>query len=470
MITISSLKNAHVGVFGLGVSGLATCEALIASGAHVYSWDENKAAREKTANTEYRCEHPKQWPWDAMEYVVVSPGVPLTHPKPHAIVRKARASNIPVVGDVELFARAIAEIEESERPRIVAVTGSNGKSTTSALIAHILRSVGENAQLGGNIGEAVLSLAAPVSSTIYVLELSSFQLDLTYSLAADVSVLLNITPDHIDRHGTLGAYVEAKKRIFRNQSPSNLAVLGVDDEYSEAICTALKAAGAQGIAPISAQSTLGEGAYALGGSLYYNLDGKTIEAGELSGAKALCGSHNHQNASAALVTCQKLGVAPAVSVNAMERFEGLPHRMEIIAVEGYPNFINDSKATNAGAAMRALAAFDDVFWIAGGRAKSDGAIPLRNSLGNVRRAYLFGEAADLFAQQLEGLVSIVLCENLDVAIQNALTDATASDAKQPVILFSPACASYDQYRNFEERGDAFRACVEELVFQNGAAA
>lgn len=214
MIQIPDVKNKNIGVFGLGLSGLATCEALIASGAQVFSFDENAKAREKTADTEYRCEHPKEWPWKELAAVVVSPGVPLSHPKPHAIVRKAHQEKVPVFGDTELFARAVNAMADHARPRLIGVTGTNGKSTTTALIGHILKEAGVDVYVGGNIGEAVLSLPEPQSGSVYVLELSSYQLDLTHSLRLDAAVFLNLAPDHLDRHGSMDNYLGSKMRIF----------------------------------------------------------------------------------------------------------------------------------------------------------------------------------------------------------------------------------------------------------------
>lgn len=471
MIKIPDIKDKVFGVFGLGATGISVCEALIASGAQAHSWDENREARKKTANTEYLSEHPKKWPWARMAGVIVSPGVPLTHPKPHAIVRKARASNIPVFGDTELFARAVNALDDDAKPRIVAITGTNGKSTTTALIGHVLRQAGENALVGGNIGEPVLSLPEIDPNTTYVLELSSFQLDLTYSLRANAAIFLNLSPDHIERHGTVEGYVAAKRRIFRNQTPEDLAIIGVDDDISEAVCTEMSALeGAAAVVPVSAQSTLGRGVYALGGKLFRNMDGKTTTAGSLEGAHALRGRHNHQNAAAALAVCDFLGVAPANAIAAMERFEGLPHRLENLGVHGKTVFVNDSKATNAGAAARALAAYDNVFWIAGGKPKADGAEPLRDAMKNVRKAYLIGEAALLFEEQLDGAVICVQCGDLETALTKASVDAEASDAAEPAVLFSPACASYDQFKNFEARGDAFRDLVNEIIAANGEAA
>lgn len=473
MILIPGVKNKKVGVFGLGVSGLATCEALIASGAQVFSFDENSNAREKTANTEYRCEHPKEWPWKELTALVVSPGVPLVSPKPHAIVRKAHQEKVPVFGDTELFARAINATPEGNRPRIIGVTGTNGKSTTTALLGHILKESGVDVYVGGNIGEAVLSLPEPQPGSVYVLELSSYQLDLTHSLRLDAAVFLNLAPDHLDRHGSMDNYLAAKMRIFLNQQEGDLAVVGVDDDYGEAVCTELSARHVAEVAPVSAHGTLGRGFYVLDGKLFYNLEGKTAEAGDLSGARALAGPHNHQNIAAAVAVASRFGAPPAVAVKAAERFEGLRHRLEEVGRLGKVIFINDSKATNIAAAARALSAYSDVYWIAGGRAKEDTVAALSSAMGPVRKAYFIGEAAPVFEEDLGGIVEALICDDLKAAVIQAAADAQASDAKTPVVLLSPACASHDQFKNFEARGDAFRAAVLELepsTVENGAAA
>ncbi len=462
MILIPDVKNKKIGVFGLGLSGLAACDALIASGAEVFSFDESAEAREKTADTEYRCEHPKEWPWKDLTAVIVSPGVPLIAPKPHAIVRKANQEKVPAYGDTELFARAVNAMPAAERPRLVGVTGTNGKSTTTALIGHMLKEAGLDVYVGGNIGAAVLSLPAPQAGSVYVLELSSYQLDLTRSLRLDAAVFLNLAPDHLDRHGSMENYFAAKMRIFLNQQPGDLAVAGVDDEYGEAACTELTARCVADVVPVSAQGTLGRGFYALDGKLFYNLDGKTAEAGGLDGARALAGAHNHQNIAAAAAVASRFGVAPAVAVSAAERFEGLAHRLEEAGRLGKVAFINDSKATNITAAARALGAYRDIYWIAGGRAKDETVAALAPHMASVRKAYFIGEAAPVFEEDLGGLVETAMCDTLAEAVAAAAADAEAGDAKAPVVLLSPACASYDQFRNFEARGEAFRAAVAGL--------
>lgn len=470
MIVIPGFKNKAVGVFGLGVSGLATCEALVASGARVFTWDENASAREKTSGTEYFAEHPKKWPWAELKAIVVSPGVPLTHPKPHAIVRKAQTEKIPVIGDTELFALAVNALPDGQRPRIAMITGSNGKSTTTALIGHILKETGCDVHVGGNIGEAVLSLPAPEKGTIYVLEMSSFQLDLTQSLRADAAVFLNLTPDHIERHGDVDGYLNAKKRIFLNQHEKDIAVICVDDDYTQGVCTELMSTGGRKVIPVSAQGVLGGGVFALDGQLHYNFDGKTSLVGDLSGAHGLRGVHNHQNAAAALAVCVHFGVSPALFIRAAERFESLAHRMEEVGRIGKVLFVNDSKATNADAAARALSAFQDVYWIAGGRQKDGGVVSLAGAVENVRGVYLIGEAAEEFEEQLGDTVNCIQCGDLKTAVAKAKEDAAGSNYGSPVVLLSPACASYDQFRNFQERGERFRELAGDIAQENGEAA
>lgn len=470
MILVPGAAKKKFGVYGLGATGVSVAEALIASGAEVHAFDESAAAREKTANTEYRAEHPKDWPWRELASVVLSPGIPLTHPKPHAIVRKARAEGVEVVGDIELFARAVGVIAPPARPKVVAITGSNGKSTTTALLGRILKEAGVSVAVGGNIGRPALALPAPEAGLVYALELSSFQLDLVETLRADIAVLLNLSADHLDRHGDMAGYVRAKKRIFRNQTAEDWAIVGVDDAWSQEICAELSVASPARVAPISAAGALGRGVFALSGRLFYNLDGKTGEAGDISHVPTLKGAHNWQNAAAALAAAMALGVPPALAVRLMERYEGLPHRMEIVGRVGPALFVNDSKATNADAAAKALSAYEDVFWIAGGRAKEGGVASLRPLMKRVRAAYLIGEAAKDFEGQLAGAVPCVQCGDLKAAVARAGRDAATSGAGAPVVLLSPACASYDQFRNFEERGEAFRRLVEAAQRSDGAAA
>lgn len=470
MITILGVQKKKFAVFGLGATGLSVADSLIASGADVFTWDESPAARDKTAGTEYRAEHPKEWPWREISGLVLSPGIPYTHPKPHPIVRKAHEENIEIIGDIELFARAVNALPENARPRVIAITGSNGKSTTTALIGHVLKEAGLPALVGGNIGKPALALADLAPANIYVLELSSFQLDLTKSLKADIAVMLNISPDHLDRHGDMAGYIAAKRRIFLSQTAGDAAIVGVDDAPSQGMCAALSAEGKAKVIPISAEGALGRGVFSLAGKLFYNLDGKTGEAGDIRYIASLRGAHNWQNAAAALAAAMSAGVSPAVAVKSMERFEGLPHRMQIVGRIGSTVFVNDSKATNADAASKALKSYDEIFWIAGGKPKEGGIESLRPLMGRVRCAYLIGEASQAFTEQLAGAVPCVQCGDLERAVARAARDASQNNKLASVVLLSPACASYDQFKNFEERGEAFRRLVQKIASAAGEAA
>lgn len=470
MILVPGVEKKKIGVYGLGATGLSTCEALVASGAEVYSWDDNAAAREKTASTRYAAEHPKTWPWTELRSLALSPGVPLTHPAPHPVVRKAHQSGVEVIGDIEFFARAVNARAPKDRPRVIAVTGSNGKSTTTALIGHVLKECGQSAVVGANIGKPVMSLPEIESGRSYVLELSSFQLDLAKTLRVNTAVLINLSPDHIDRHGGMEGYVAAKKRIFLNQTRDDAAVVGVDDAWSQGLCASLMAAGVAGVTPVSAEGSLGRGVFALDGKLFYSLGDKSGEAGDISHIPALRGLHNHQNAAAALAAAMAEGLAPNIAARAMDQFAGLPHRMEIVARKGPVLFVNDSKATNAEAASRALRSYSDIYWIAGGKAKEGGVVSLRALMNRVKGVYLIGEAAREFEEQLAGAAPCFPCGDLPTAVAKAARDARLSALSAPVVLLSPACASYDQFRNFEERGEVFRKLANQLDNLDGEAA
>lgn len=470
MILIPGVEKQKIAVYGLGATGLSVCAALVASGADVYCFDENESARAQTANTKHAASHPKDWPWAELRTLVLSPGVPLTHPKPHVIVRKARQEKVEVIGDIELFARALDAFDAKVRPRVIGVTGSNGKSTATALIGHILKEVGQETYIGGNIGVPLLSLPAPRGRATYVVELSSFQLDLAMSFRPDIAILLNLSPDHLDRHGTMERYIDAKKRIFAHQGRDGLAIVGVDDKYTQRVCAELSAADVQSVVPVSAGGALGRGVFALDGKLFYRLGDKTGEAGDISKVAAMRGAHNWQNGCAALAAVLTEGVAASVAIRAMERFRGLPHRLELAAHRGKVQFVNDSKATNLEAAKTALQAYDDTFWIAGGRPKDGGFKDLKPFMDGVRAIYVIGEAEKQIEADLAGAAPIIRCGDLKTAVARAARDAEASEVKEPVVLLSPACASHDQFKNFEARGDAFKQYAQEIESIGGAAA
>ncbi len=461
MITVRGFSGKRVAVFGLARTGLTAARALIAGGAEVACWDEKPAAQDAARAERLPVVDLQAADWSGFDALLLSPGVPLTHPAPHWTVERAKAAGVEVLGDVELFARTIAATEPAGRPKVIAITGTNGKSTTTALLGHICREAGKDAQVGGNIGQGVLGLDEMHGGSVYVLELSSYQLDLTSSLKADAAILLNITPDHLDRHGGMDGYVAAKRRVFQNQGKGDTAVISVDDLYCQGICTELLAANRRTIRPISAGRAISKGVYALQGLLYDATGERTVEVADLARAQSLPGRHNWQNAAAAYAAAVSLGIAPDEVAAALMNFPGLAHRMENIGQIGRVKFVNDSKATNADAARQAMSATPRFRWIAGGRSKAGGIEPLADLFGRVAKAYLIGEAAGDFARTLDGKADYILCGDLETATTLAYRDAAAS-GQDEVVLLSPACASFDQFADFEQRGDAFRSIVAGL--------
>lgn len=468
MIAATGFEKRNVAVLGLGKSGLATVRSLEAGGAKVFAWDDAPAKRDEAAKEGFLLVDSSDWDWQSLAAMILSPGIPFTHPEPHPAVKRAQAEGVEVIGDIELFQRAV---KASGKPaRVVAITGTNGKSTTTALIGHMVRRCGGNAQVGGNIGKAVLELDEPEASTVYVVEVSSYQIDLAPSLAPNVAVLLNITPDHIDRHGTVEHYADVKARIFAHQGEADTAVIGIDDGFTSDICTRELAKRVEKVVPVSVGKTISRGIYALGGQLYDSLGTQTVKAGDLSAIKTLAGAHNWQNAAAAYATGRALGYQRERILAAFESFPGLAHRMEIVGEADGIRYVNDSKATNADAASKALATYDNIYWIIGGKAKEGGISSLEEWFPRIRRAYLIGEAASAFAETLRGKVEAIHCGTLDRAIDAASRDAAADIAELKVVLLSPACASFDQFKSFEERGDVFRAAVQERLATKGGAA
>ena len=468
MIPITEYAGRDVAVFGLGRTGLSAAKALAAGGARVHAWDDNEKTREKAEAAGVTLSDINKRDWQTFAALVLSPGVPYKFPQPHRIVRMAEMTGVPVVGDMELFARAVQALPERGRPKVVGITGTNGKSTTTALIGHILKQAGRDARVGGNIGKGVLDMAPLNANSVYVLELSSYQLDLVKSLHCDVGVFLNLSPDHLDRHGGIDGYVAAKKRLFLNQTSRDYAIVGVDDLQSQALSMTLSAKANARVIQVSSEYALGRGISAVRGKLYDSLLGKAMPVGDLSDAQALPGRHNHQNAAAAYAACRVLGVEPNTIIEAIKSFPGLPHRLEMIAKVDGVQFVNDSKATNAQAAEQALKAFPRVYWIAGGQAKFDGIDELAPLFPRVAKAYLIGEAQDKFAESLKDKAPSVKCGTLERAVEDALRDARQAEEPNPIILLSPACASFDQFKDFEARGEAFRQIVESLVGDDAA--
>jgi UDP-N-acetylmuramoylalanine--D-glutamate ligase len=462
MIPVRGFQGRQVAVFGLARTGLTAAAALAAGGARPVVWDEKPAAREAAKAQGLELCDLQSADWSQFAAVMLSPGVPLTHPHPHWTVERARAAGVEILGDVELFARTVNAAPEHKRPRVVAVTGTNGKSTTTALIGHICRMAGRDTRVGGNIGYGVLGLDDMHGGSVYVLELSSYQLDLTSSLRADAALILNISPDHLDRHGGMEGYVTAKRRILLNQGKGDTAVIGVDDAWGQRICTEITAANRRTIVPISASKAMGRGVYALQGLLYDATGERAIEVADLLRARSLPGRHNWQNAAAAYSAVRAIGISQEDAAEGLMSFPGLAHRMETVGAIGRVRFVNDSKATNSDAARQALSSYPKVYWIAGGQPKSGGIEPLTDLFPRVEKAYLIGEGAPDFARTLKGKADFVDCGTIDAAVARAYADAAAS-GQDAIVLLSPACASFDQFTDFEARGDAFRAAVRSLT-------
>lgn len=466
MVQLPSVDGMTVGVLGLGRSGLAAARALGDAGARVVVWDDGEAGRngaEGLGLTLVDLGRDRAWQGDdAPKRLIVSPGIPHLYPAPHPAVRLAWAAGASVDNDIGLFFEAWAEEDPEpydEPPRIVCVTGSNGKSTTTALIAHILNAVGRHAQAGGNIGRAAFDLEEPDEGGVVVLELSSYQTELARRLAPDIAVFLNLSDDHLDRHAGRGGYFAAKARLFTHGAP-DVAVIGTDQDEGRYLADRLEGQGGKIIRLSTGRKPAGLGweISARKGFLSETRHGKQAASVDLRLAPALQGAHNHQNACAAWAVCRTMGLAPKVIEAALLTFPGLPHRAEKVGEVGGVVFVNDSKATNADAAEKALLTYDAVRWIAGGVPKAGGIDPLRPLFARVAKAYLIGEAAAAFAAAL-GDVPHEICGDLATATRRAAEDAAAGE----VVLLSPACASFDQFKSFEARGDAFRDLVRALA-------
>ncbi len=454
MISVFPFAGSPVAVFGLGRSGLAAAKALAKGDAEVWAWDDSDDARAKAEAAGvslvdlYNCD------WRELTSLVLSPGVPLTHPEPHPVVGLARDAGCEVIGDVELLVRTMRD------PAYIGITGTNGKSTTTALVGHILELAGRNVEVGGNLGTPVLDLAPLDATGTYVVEMSSYQIDLTLSLTWDVAALLNLTPDHIERHGGFDNYVAVKKRIFHRQTNPRAAVLCLDDEPCRRIFDQLKEVGDQRLIPVAVGRKVARGVYVIDGTLYDNTEGHDAAVANLAALIALPGAHNWQNAAVAFAVARAAHVAAPVAGACLRSFAGLAHRMEQLAVIDGVRYVNDSKATNAAAAGKALACYDRVYWIAGGRPKEGGIATLAPHFPRIRHACLIGEAAGAFAATLGDAVPHSLCGDLETAVTQAA--ALAKHDEGSVVLLSPAGASFDQFADFEARGDAFRKLVDAL--------
>ncbi|NKD85227.1 UDP-N-acetylmuramoyl-L-alanine--D-glutamate ligase [Haematospirillum jordaniae] len=445
--------KSRVAILGLGKSGLSAARALQAVGATVLAWDDNPESRNKAARMGISIAEPSEKNWVGLRSVIWSPGIPSTLPSPHPAALLARRMGIPLVCDVDLLCEAQTDAF------VIAITGTNGKSTTTALIGHILEQAGLPVSVGGNIGVPAMELPDMDWRGTYVLELSSYQLELMPHLKANVAVWLNISPDHLDRHGNMDGYIRAKTRVFADQPAHATSIIGVDDPDSARMYETVSRHALHKVIPVRTGRAVTGGIFVADGILFDASEGTPVEICDLRPLKRLPGIHNGQNIACAFAAARARGIAVPVIIEALRTFPGLPHRLELIEdIEGVP-FINDSKATNAEATARALACYDRVLWIAGGQAKEGGIQVLRPLFPRIRHAFLIGEAQDLFAQELGQDVPWTKCSDLQNAVERADEIADHGD----VVLLSPACASFDQFRNFEHRGEVFRRIVQELA-------
>ncbi|QPO08066.1 UDP-N-acetylmuramoylalanine--D-glutamate ligase [Sulfitobacter pontiacus] len=461
MIPVQGLTGAKVAILGLGRSGLSAARALAAGGAVPICWDDNPAARAAAQAEGFDCvDLGKAGVFDDIARLIVSPGIPHLYPAPNPVIVAAQDAGVPVDNDIGLFFQSFATLAWDNFdvvPKIIAITGSNGKSTTSALVHHILKHAGRPTQLAGNIGRGVLDIEPAIDGEVVVLELSSYQTDLARNLTPDVAVFTNLSPDHLDRHAGMGGYFAAKRRLFAEGGPDR-AVIGVDEPEGRFLAGQLSEGAADDrVIRVSVDrklTGLGWQVFARKGFLSEYRGGKQIGSIDLRSITGLPGAHNHQNACAAYAACRTLGFAPKIIEAAFHSFGGLPHRSQTVGEAGGVRFVNDSKATNVDSAVKALAAFRNIRWICGGLEKEGGLGSLSEPLETVRKAYVIGREAAQFAMKLG--VEAEVCGTMDVAVARAVEDAEAGD----VVLLAPAAASFDQYDSFERRGEDFVAQVQ----------
>ena len=461
MIPVQGLTGAKVAILGLGRSGLSAARALAAGGAVPICWDDNPAARAAAQAEGFDCaDLSKAGVFDDITRLIVSPGIPHLYPAPNPVIVAAQDAAVPVDNDIGLFFQSFATLAWDNFdvvPKIIAITGSNGKSTTSALVHHILKHAGRPTQLAGNIGRGVLDIEPAIDGEVVVLELSSYQTDLARNLTPDVAVFTNLSPDHLDRHAGMGGYFAAKRRLFAEGGPDR-AVIGVDEPEGRFLAGQLSEGAADDrVIRVSVDrklTGLGWQVFARKGFLSEYRGGKQIGSIDLRSITGLPGAHNHQNACAAYAACRTLGFAPKIIEAAFHSFGGLPHRSQTVGEAGGVRFVNDSKATNVDSAVKALAAFKNIRWICGGLEKEGGLGSLSEPLETVRKAYVIGREAAQFAMKLG--VEAEVCGTMDIAVARAVEDAEAGD----VVLLAPAAASFDQYDSFERRGEDFVAQVQ----------
>ena len=463
MIDLGILKGRKVAVMGLARSGLTAARSLLDAGADLLAWDDGAAGRKAATDAGIPLIDLNSADLTGVEALVLSPGIPHTYPQPNNVAARAKAAGIPLVSDVELLFRAVPE------PLYVGITGTNGKSTTTALTAHIFAGTGRPTQIGGNFGIPALSFDKLGKDGVYVLEMSSYQLELTPSLGFDAAVLLNITPDHLDRHGGMDGYIAAKKRMFqKGDGRTQVAIISVDDEPCRRMADELERDFDGRVIRLSVEGVPAGGIGVEKGVLVDATEGTHHPFTDLTTLPTLPGQHNWQNALAAYALARAGGLTHADILDGLRTFPGLAHRQQQVATLDGVRFINDSKATNADAAAKALVCYRPIYWILGGKAKDTGLAGLEDLVGDVRHAFLIGDATEAFAGWLTDKgVPHTRCGVMEKAVEAAFAAAKADGATAPVVLLSPACASFDQYPNFEVRGDAFVAAVRSLTAAGG---
>ncbi len=454
----NSLRGKRFAIFGMGVSGIAAALCLAQYGAHVFAWDDTPRARENAQHQGVHLTDLYKIEWSEIDELILAPGIPLNFPKPHPIVELARGAGCAIIGDIEMLGRLAGNAH------YMGITGTNGKSTTTSLIGHMFD--GERTtQVGGNLGKPALAMDILDAGELYVLEMSSYQIDLTPTHAFDVAVLLNISPDHLDRHGDMAGYIAAKAALFDHQRENQTAIIGIDTAPSRKIYETLKATNRQSVIPISGSAAIEGGVYVLGSVLIDDRQFMAETIMDIGSIPTLNGIHNYQNVAAAYAAVRAMGMKVEDAVAKIKTFPGLVHRQELVDTIDGVLFINDSKATNADATARALASYKNIYWIAGGQMKEGGLDALIPTLENVRSAYLIGEGAAEIERVISDQVNCTIAHTVGEATNTAFQDALKTKQDNPVVMLSPACASFDQYKNFEARGDDFKKHVLALRVQ-----
>jgi UDP-N-acetylmuramoylalanine--D-glutamate ligase len=457
MIIVECFAGQNVIVLGLGRTGKAAARAIQAGGGRVHVWDDNSSLRTEARNLDLQVTDPFLIDWKTVSALVISPGIPHTFPEPHPVALKARNAGVPIISDVDLLGRT------QTAAKYIGITGTNGKSTTTSLIGHVLKCARQHVEVGGNIGIPVLTLEPLAADGFYVLEMSSFLNELTRSISFDAAVLLNITPDHLDRHGSMEGYVAAKEMLFQNQKPGSIAVVGMDDARSMRIYHNLKESRVANVVGISSRKQVKGGVYYKDGIFIddaFDTQGVVLDPSMASGF--VPGLH-WQNICATYAVGRHLGFSRSMIMENIRSFTGLAHRQQLVSTIDGIMYINDSKATNMPAVKEALNNFDDIFWILGGRLKTESLTVLSDYFPKVRKAFLIGEAIPSFAQVLESAgVPFEESGDMEQAVHDARKAALSSGIAKPTVLLSPACPSFDQFDNFEHRGDVFCQLVRDL--------